>query len=116
APCSADLIELEPWPNDASTIGISSSAIPEPVSLTLRYCPPEAVHPTLSQISPPCDVSLIALERRLSTIWRVARSSPQIRGMLCSNTSWIVMLRLEARSLSRLWEAAETCTRHTAYS
>src|SRR6202451_4840890 len=37
APCSADLIELEPWPNEASTIGISSSARREPVSLTLIY-------------------------------------------------------------------------------
>src|SRR5579883_1014870 len=32
APCSADLIELEPWPKEASTIGISSSGMPEPVS------------------------------------------------------------------------------------
>src|SRR5262249_52923263 len=87
APCSADLIELEPWPHAASTIGISSSGIPEPLSLTLRYCPPEAVQPTLSQISPPCGVNLIELDKRLSTIWRVARSSPQIRGMPCSKTS-----------------------------
>src|ERR1700686_458239 len=87
APCSADLIELEPWPNEASTIGISSSAMPEPVSLTLRYCPPDAVQPTFSQISPPCGVNLIEFDSRLSTIWRVARSSPQIRGMPCSNTS-----------------------------
>src|SRR5262249_40819079 len=65
APCSADLIEFEPWPNDASTIGISSSGMPGPVSLTLRYCPPDAVHPTLSQISPPCGVNLMALPRRL---------------------------------------------------
>src|ERR1700730_12164919 len=87
APCSADLIELDPWPKEASTIGISSSAIPEPVSLTLRYCPPDAVHPTFSQISPPCGVNLIEFDNKLRTIWRVARSSPQIRGMPCSNTS-----------------------------
>src|ERR1700716_1644958 len=68
APCSADLIELEPWPNEASTIGISSSAMPEPVSLTLRYCPPDAVHPTFSQISPPWGVNLIEFDSRLSTI------------------------------------------------
>src|SRR6516225_11757611 len=37
APCSADLIELEPWPKEASTIGISFSGIPEPVSRTLKY-------------------------------------------------------------------------------
>src|SRR5882757_54263 len=101
APCSADLIELEPCPKEASTIGISSSAMPEPVSLTLRYWPPEAVHPTFSQISPPCGVNLIEFDKRLSTICRVARSSPQIRGMPCSNTSWMVMPRLLARSFSR---------------
>src|ERR1700748_941678 len=67
-PCSADLIELEPWPNEASTIGISSSAMPEPVSLTLRYWPPDAVHPTFSQISPLWGVNLIELDNRLSTI------------------------------------------------
>src|SRR5205814_1636534 len=33
APCSADLMEFEPCPNEASTIGISSSGIPGPVSL-----------------------------------------------------------------------------------
>ena len=82
-------------------MGISSSAMPEPVSLTLRYCPPEAVHPTFSQISPPCGVNLMEFDNRLSTICRVARSSPQIRGMLCSNTSWMVMPRLEARSFSK---------------
>src|SRR6201996_9847984 len=87
APCSADLIELEPWPNDANTIGGSFSGMPEPVSLTLRYWPPDAVQPTLSQISPPCGVNLIEFDNRLSTIWRVARSSPQTRGMPCSNTS-----------------------------
>src|SRR6266702_4098829 len=65
APCSADLIELEPWPNDASTIGITSSAMPEPVSFTLRYCPQVAVQPTLSQISPPCGVNLIELDSKL---------------------------------------------------
>jgi len=81
APCSADLIELEPWPKEASTIGISSSAMPEPVSLTLRYCPPDAVQPAFSQISPPCGVNLIEFDRRLRTIWRMARSSPQIRGI-----------------------------------
>src|ERR1700709_137371 len=52
APCSADLIELEPCPNDASTIGISSSAMPVPVSFTLMYCPPAAVQPALSQTAP----------------------------------------------------------------
>src|SRR6202035_3788823 len=61
APCSADLIEFEPWPNEASTIGISSSGMPGPVSLTLMYWPPEAVQPTLSQISPPCGVNLMAV-------------------------------------------------------
>src|SRR5580658_8240666 len=68
APCSADLIEFEPWPNEASTIGISSSGMPGPVSLTLMYWPPEAVQPTLSQISPPCGVNLIALDSRLRQI------------------------------------------------
>src|SRR5437879_6037135 len=116
APCSADLIELEPWPNEASTIGISSSAMPEPLSLTLRYCPPEAVQPTLSQISPPCGVNLIELDNKLSTTWRVARSSPQILGMPCSNTSWMVMPRLDARSFNRWWESATTCTSDTASS
>jgi len=28
------------------------------------YWPPEAVQPTLSQISPPCGVNLMALDRR----------------------------------------------------
>src|SRR5436305_6795290 len=65
APCSADLIELEPWPNDASTIGISSSAMPDPVSLTLRYWPPDAVHPALSQISPPCGVHLTGVDNKV---------------------------------------------------
>ena len=69
--------------------------------MTLRYCPPDAVQPTFSQISPPCGVNLMEFDNRLSTIWRVARSSPQIRGMSCSNTSWMVMPRLEARSFSR---------------
>src|SRR6516165_1788110 len=68
APCSADLIEFEPWPNEASTIGISSSGMPEPVSLTLRYCPPDAVQPTFSHISPAWGVNLIELDNRLSTI------------------------------------------------
>src|ERR1700709_341591 len=67
-PCSADLIELEPWPNESNTIGISSSAMPEPVSLTLRYWPPDAVQPTFNQISPPCGVNLIEFDNRLSTI------------------------------------------------
>ena len=40
APCSADFIELLPWPNEASTTGISSSAMPVPLSFTLTYCPP----------------------------------------------------------------------------
>src|SRR6266508_6218487 len=65
APCSADLIELEPCPNEASTIGISSSGMPGPVSLQLRYWPPDAVQPTLSQISPPGAVNLMALDKRL---------------------------------------------------
>src|SRR5262249_19197315 len=65
APCSADLIAFEPWPKESSTIGISSSGIPGPVSRTVRYCPPDAVQPALSQISPPCGVNLMALERRL---------------------------------------------------
>src|SRR6202012_5641271 len=114
--CSADLIELEPCPNEASPIGISSSAMPEPVSLTLRYCPPDAVQPTLSQISPPCGVNLIEFDSRLSTICRVARSSPQILGMPCSNTSWMVMPRLEARNFSRWWQSPTTWTNDTASS
>src|SRR6202163_2057882 len=86
APCSADLMEFEPCPNEASTIGISSSGIPGPVSLTLRYWPPEAVQPTLSQISPPGGVNLMAFDKRLRQIWRTARSSAQSRGMSASNT------------------------------
>jgi len=39
-------------------------AMPEPVSLTLRYCPPDAVHPTFSQISPPCGVNLMEFDSR----------------------------------------------------
>ena len=54
--------------------------MPGPVSLTLKYCPPEAVQPTLIQMSPPCGVNLIALDSRLSAIWRIARSSAQTRG------------------------------------
>src|SRR5580700_7103129 len=91
APCSADLIEFEPWPNDASTIGISSSGMPGPVSLTLMYWPPEAVQPTLSQISPPCGVNLMALDKRLRQICRTARSSPHNFGRSGSNISWMVM-------------------------
>src|SRR5665811_1633746 len=60
APCSADLIELEPWPKEASTIGISSSGMPGPVSLTLMYWPPEAVQPTFNQTSPPCGVNSVS--------------------------------------------------------
>ena len=108
APCSADLIEFEPWPNEASTIGISSSGMPGPVSLTLMYCPPEAVQPTLSQISPPCGVNLMALDSRLRQIWRTARSSAHSRGMSGSNSSCIVMPRLLARSLSRWWQSSTT--------
>src|SRR6516165_553940 len=68
APCSADLIEFEPWPNEASTIGISSSGMPGPVSLTLMYWPPDAVQPALSQISPPWGVNLMALPSKLRQI------------------------------------------------
>src|SRR5580704_9071084 len=101
APCSADLIEFEPWPNDASTTGISSSGMPGPVSFTLIYWPPDAVQPTLSQISPPCGVNLIALDRRLRQICRTARSSPHSFGRSGSNISWMVMPRLPARSFNR---------------
>src|SRR3984893_943786 len=87
APCSADLIEFEPWPNEANTIGISSSGMPGPVSLTLMYWPPEAVQPTLSQISPPWGVNLMALDKRLRQICRTARSSPQSFGRSGSNIS-----------------------------
>src|SRR5665811_1103581 len=75
APCSADLIEFEPWPKEESTIGISSSGMPGPVSFTLMYWPPEAVQPTFNQTSPPCGVNLIAFDNRLRQIWRTARSS-----------------------------------------
>ena len=44
--------------------------MPGPLSLTLMYCPPAAVQPTLSQISPPCGVNLIALDSRLRQICR----------------------------------------------
>src|SRR6202034_3941975 len=106
APCSADLIEFEPWPNEASTTGISSSGMPGPVSFTLMYCPPDAVQPTLSQISPPCGVNLMALERRLRQIWRTARSSAHSFGISGSNSSWMVRPRLPARSLSRWWQSS----------
>src|SRR5580693_5684956 len=101
APCSADLIEFEPWPNEASTIGISSSGMPGPVSLTLMYWPPDAVQPTLSQISPPCGVNLMALDNRLRQICRTARSSPHSFGRSGSNISWMVMPRLPARNFRR---------------
>src|SRR5579864_5394135 len=68
APCSADLMEFDPWPNDASTIGISSSGMPGPVSFMLTYWPPEAVHPALTQISPPCGVNLIAFDSKFRQI------------------------------------------------
>ncbi len=116
APCSADLIEFEPWPNEASTTGISSSGMPGPVSFTLIYWPPEAVQPTLSQISPPCGVNLMALERRLRQIWRTARSSVHSRGMSGSNNSWMVMPRLPARSLRRWWQSSTTRDSDTASS
>ena len=80
------------------------------------YWPPEAVQPTLSQISPPCGVNLIEFDSRFSTIWRTARSSPQTRGMPCSNTSWMVMSLLEARSFNRWWQSATTLTTDTASS
>ena len=54
--------------------------MPGPLSLTERYCPPALVQPTLIVIEPPRGVNLIALVRRLSTIWRMARSSAQMRG------------------------------------
>jgi len=59
----------------------------EAVSLTLRYWPPDVVQPTLSQISPPGGVNLMALPRRLRQIWRIARSSAQSRGRSWSNAS-----------------------------
>ena len=68
APCSADLIEFYPWPKEASTMGISSSGMPGPVSLTLMYWPPDAVQPALSQISPPWGVNLMALPSKLRQI------------------------------------------------
>src|SRR5580704_10248891 len=74
---------------------------PAPVSLTLMYWPPEAVQPTLSQISPPCGVNLMALDKRLRQIWRTARSSPHSFGRSGSNISWMVMPRLPARSFRR---------------
>jgi hypothetical protein len=48
----------------------SSSGMPGPESLTLRYCPPDEVQPTLIVISPPGGVNFTAFESRLSTIWR----------------------------------------------
>ena len=91
-----------------STIGISSSGMPGPVSLTLMYWPPDAVQPTFSQISPPCGVNLMAFDSRLRQICRTARSSAHSRGMSGSNTSWMVMPRLPARSLSRWWQSSTT--------
>src|SRR3974390_310091 len=67
-PCSADLIEFDPRPKEASTIGSSSSGMPGPVSVTLMYWPPDAVQPTFSQMSPPCGVNLIALDSKLRQI------------------------------------------------
>src|ERR1700726_2332198 len=116
APCSADLIEFEPWPNEASTIGISSSGMPGPVSLTLMYWPPEAVQPTFSQISPPCGVNLMALDKRLRQIWRTARSSPHSFGRSGSNISWMVMPGLPARSFNRWWQSSTTRLSDTASS
>ena len=107
-PCSADLIALVPWPNEASTIGISSSGMPGPLSFTLMYWPPDAVQPTLSQTSPPCGVNLIALDSRLRQICRQARSSAHSRGSSGSNASWMVMPRLRARSFSRRWQSSTT--------
>ena len=101
-PCSAVLMASEPRPNDCSTIGISSSGMPGPVSLTLRYCPPEEVQPTLTPISPPCGVNLIALESRLSTICRSARSSAQSRGRVGSIISRIVWFFALARRLQHV--------------
>src|SRR5215470_17545608 len=37
APCSADLMALDPCPKESRTIGISSSGMPGPLSLTLMY-------------------------------------------------------------------------------
>src|SRR5271156_5778391 len=116
APCSADLIELEPWPNEASTIGISSSGMPGPVSFTLIYWPPDAVQPILSQISPACGVNLMALDRRLRQICRTARSSAHSRGRSGSNISWMVMPRLPARNLRRWWQSSTTRLSDTASS
>src|SRR5882757_2663821 len=116
APCSADLIEFDPCPKEASTIGISSSGIPEPESFMLIYCPPDAVHPTLSQISPPGGVNLIAFPKRLRQIWRMARSSAHKGGRSGSNNSWTTRRRLLARMPSRWLHSATTVARDTTAS
>ncbi len=116
APCSADLIEFDPCPKEASTIGISSSGMPGPVSFTLTYCPPDAVQPALSQISPPCGVNLMALPRRLRQICRTARSSAHSRGISVSNISWMTMPRFLARSCSRCAHSLTTYASDTGSS
>ena len=78
--------------------------------MTLRYWPPEAVQPTFSQISPPCGVNLMAFDSRLRhDLPHRALVAPTAAACSVSNTSWMVMPRLEARSFSRWWQSSTTC-------
>jgi hypothetical protein len=68
-------------------MGISSSGMPEPVSWTVKYWPPDAVQPTFTQISPPRGVNLMAFPKRFRQICRTARASTQSCGMSFSYSS-----------------------------
>ena len=106
-PCSAVLIASEPRPNEDITVPSSSSGMPGPESLTLRYCPPDEVQPTLIVISPPGGVNFTAFESRLSTIWRSARSSAQRRGRESSIRLAKVWPLLRARRVI-MWRHSST--------
>ena len=56
------VIAIDPWPNDDSTIGISSSGMPGPLSRIERYWPPPFDHATVTAISPPFGFGLFVMK------------------------------------------------------
>ena len=68
APCSADLIEFEPGRGaEASTIRDFLLGNAGPRVPTLICCPPDAVQPALSQISPPCGAEFDRIGQEVET-------------------------------------------------
>ncbi len=85
-PSCLRLILLSTWPKEAIAFGISSAAIPIPVSAIVRTKSP-SLRNVERHTRPPSGVNLTALERRLSTICRKRRGSTRTSEMSSSKNS-----------------------------